>query len=61
MLNGAIRDYTFACKLKGEDNPVSTQFLLTPTPNVTYSACFVAKIWETRLCEPEFESWNLGA
>ena len=46
MLNGAIRDYTFACKLKGEDNPVSTQFFLTPTPNVTYSACFVAKIWE---------------
>ena len=46
MLNGAIRDYTFACKLKGEENPVSTQFFLTPTPNVTYSACFVAKIWE---------------
>ena len=38
--------YTFACKLKDENDPVSTQFFLTPTPNVTYSACFVAKIWE---------------
>ena len=46
MLNGAIRDFTFACKLEGEPNPVSTQFFLTPVPNVTYSACLVAKIWE---------------
>ncbi len=46
MLNGAIRDYCFACKLEGEANPISTQFFLTPTPNVTYSACLVAKIWE---------------
>ena len=46
MLNGAIRDFTFACKLEGEPDPVSTQFFLTPVPNVTYSACLVAKIWE---------------
>jgi hypothetical protein len=46
MLNGAIRDYCFACKLEGEADPISTQFFLTPTPNVTYSACLVAKIWE---------------
>ena len=46
MLNGAIRDYCFACRLEGEENPVSTQFFLTPTPNVTYSACLVAKIEE---------------
>ena len=46
MLNGAIRDYCFACKLAGEPDPVSTQFFLSPTPNVTYSACLVAKIWE---------------
>ena len=46
MLNGAIRDYCFACKLAGEDDPISTQFFLPPTPNVTYSACLVAKIWE---------------
>jgi len=46
MLNGAVADYTFACKLKGSDALLSTQFLLTPTPNVTYSACLGAKIEE---------------
>jgi len=46
MLNGAVRDFTFAAKLQGDPLPVSTQFLLTPTPNVTYSACFVSKIEE---------------
>ena len=46
MLNGAVRDYCFAGKLKDERVPVSTQFFLTPTPNVTYSACLIAKIEE---------------
>lgn len=46
MLNGAIRDYCFAARLKGVTDPVSTQFFLPPTPNVTYSACLVAKIVE---------------
>ncbi len=46
MLNGAVKDYCFAARLKGEPNPVSTQFFLSPTPNVTYSACLVAKIEE---------------
>ena len=46
MLNGAVRDYCFAGKLKDEPVPVSTQFFLTPTPNVTYSACLIAKIEE---------------
>lgn len=46
MLNGGIRDYCFAAQLKGVVNPVSTQFFLPPTPNVTYSACLVAKIVE---------------
>ena len=46
MLNGAVRDYCFAAKLRGEPVPVSTQFFLTPTPNVTYSACLIAKIEE---------------
>ncbi|MDP6778999.1 MAG: hypothetical protein QGI83_19755 [Candidatus Latescibacteria bacterium] len=45
-LNGAIRDYCFAARIQGEEAPVSTQFLLTPVPNVTYSACLVAKIEE---------------
>ena len=46
MLNGAVRDYCFAAKLKDAPVPVSTQFFLTPTPNVTYSACLIAKIEE---------------
>ncbi len=46
MLNGAVRDYCFAAKLKNEPIPISTQFFLTPTPNVTYSACLIAKIEE---------------
>ncbi|NKB66061.1 MAG: hypothetical protein GKR89_03265 [Candidatus Latescibacteria bacterium] len=46
MLNGAVRDYCFAARVDGFAAPVSTQFFLTPTPNVTYSACLVAKIVE---------------
>ena len=46
MLNGAIKDFCFAAKLAGEETPLSTQFFLTPGPNVTYSACLVAKIEE---------------
>jgi hypothetical protein len=44
MLNGAVGDYTFACRLKGSKEILSTQFFLTPTPNVTYSACLGSKI-----------------
>jgi hypothetical protein len=46
MLNGAVGDYTFACRLKGSQEILSTQFFLTPTPNVTYSACLGSKIEE---------------
>ncbi len=46
MLNGAVRDYCFSARVDGYDGPVSTQFLLTPTPNVTYSACLAHKIVE---------------
>lgn len=45
MLNGAVRDYTFAARVKGK-GIASTQFFLSPTPNVTYSACLVSKIEE---------------
>jgi hypothetical protein len=45
MLNGAVKDFTFAARLKG-GAVQSTQFLLTPEPNVTYSACLVRKIEE---------------
>jgi len=43
MLNGAMRDFTFAARLRAGEI-VSTQFFLPPTPNVTYSACLVAQI-----------------
>ncbi len=42
MLNGALKDFNFAARLKGGQN-YSTQFLLTPDPNVTYSACLMHK------------------
>ncbi len=45
MLNGAVGDYTFAARLRGK-GVASTQFFLSPTPNVTYSACLVSKIEE---------------
>jgi hypothetical protein len=46
MLNGAIKDFNFAARLKSMPGIQSTQFLLSPTPNVTYSACLVSKIEE---------------
>jgi hypothetical protein len=45
MLNGAVKDFNFAARVKGVGN-VSTQFLLTPEPNVTYSACLMHKAEE---------------
>ncbi len=45
MLNGAVRDFNFAARVKGL-GVQSTQFFLPPEPNVTYSACFVHKIAE---------------
>jgi hypothetical protein len=46
MLDGAVRDFNFAARLKGVPDPVATQFFLTPGPNVDYSACLVRKIEE---------------
>ena len=46
MLDGAIRDFNFAVRLKGSPQIWSTQFLLTPEPNVTYSACLMHKARE---------------
>jgi hypothetical protein len=50
MLNGALQDYTFAAQLQG-GQILSTQFFLSPTPNVTYSACLVAQIEEMILTQ----------
>jgi len=45
MLNGVLADFNFAARVKGSGIQ-STQFLLTPEPNVTYSACLIAKVEE---------------
>jgi hypothetical protein len=45
MLNGAVKDFNFAARVRGAGIQ-SCQFLLTPTPNVTYSACLVSRIEE---------------
>ncbi len=46
MLNGAVKDFNFAARVKGMEGPRALQFFLTPTPNVTYSACLVRGIEE---------------
>ncbi len=46
MINGAVGDYTFACRVRGEPRIASTQFVLPPTPNVVYSACLMNKVEE---------------
>ena len=43
MLNGAVADYTFACRLRGQSGITSTLFQLPPTPNVVYSASLMHK------------------
>jgi hypothetical protein len=44
MLNGAIKDYNFAARVKGLGiQATSTQFFLSPVPNVTYSAPLMSK------------------
>jgi hypothetical protein len=43
MLSEAAGDFTFAVKRKGHAIE-STQFFLTPEPNVTYSACLANRI-----------------
>ena len=44
-LRGALRDFNFAARVTGH-GVMSTQFLLTPEPNVTYSACLMNKVAE---------------
>jgi hypothetical protein len=45
MLTEAVKDFTFATRVQGLGLQ-STQFFLSPVPNVTYSACLVSKIEE---------------
>jgi len=41
LMNGLVTDFTFAAKLKGKTDPLSTLFYLPPNPNVTYSAALM--------------------
>jgi len=49
LMNGLIKDFTFAARLKGQKEPLSTLFYLPPVPNVAYSAALMAKAEETFL------------
>jgi hypothetical protein len=49
LLNGLVSDFTFAARLKGVSEPLSTLFYLPPNPNVTYSASLMSKAEETFL------------
>lgn len=44
LMNGLVRDFTFAGKLKGASQPLSTLFYLPPTPNVQYSAVLMSYV-----------------
>jgi hypothetical protein len=46
LMNGLVQDFTFAARLKGRPEPLSTLFYLPPNPNVTYSAALMAKAEE---------------
>lgn len=46
LLNGVVGDFTFAARLAGKKEPLSTLFYLPPTPNVVYSAALMQKAEE---------------
>jgi hypothetical protein len=46
LMNGLVGDFTFAAKLKGKEEPLSTLFYLPPRPNVAYSAALMSKAEE---------------
>ena len=47
LMNGLVGDFTFAARLKGQPEPLSTLFHLPPNPNVVYSASLMSKAEET--------------
>lgn len=49
IMNGLVGDFTFAARLKGQSEPLSTLFYLPPNPNVVYSAALMSKVEETFL------------
>jgi hypothetical protein len=46
LMNGLVGDFTFAARIKGQAEPLSTLFYLPPNPNVTYSAALMSKAEE---------------
>ena len=46
QLNGLVRDFTFAAKLKDQAEPLSALFYLPDNPNVVYSAALMSKAEE---------------
>jgi hypothetical protein len=46
ILNGLVGDFTFAARLKGRTESLSTLFYLPPNPNVVYSAALMSKAEE---------------
>jgi hypothetical protein len=42
LMNGLVGDFTFAARLKGQRDPLSTLFYLPPNPNVAYSTGLMA-------------------
>lgn len=49
MLNGLVQDFTFAARIVGQPQPLSTLFYLPATPNVNYSAMLMAQAERTFL------------
>ncbi len=50
MLSGGLKDFNFAAKVRNMPGIQSTQFFLSPDPNVTYSACLahgIEKMFES--------------
>jgi hypothetical protein len=43
LLNGAIRDFNFAARVRGQP-PLSFQFFVSVAPNATYASCLAAKV-----------------
>jgi hypothetical protein len=46
LLNGVVGDFTFAARLQGQTEPLSTLFYLPGGPNVQYSAVLMSKVEE---------------
>jgi hypothetical protein len=46
LMNALVGDFTFAARIAGEAEPLSTLFYLPPNPNVVYSAALMSKAEE---------------